>query len=272
LFLLAIFYQFYQNKNQPEQGANLMNQSPHSITESLSAAVTVFGAEWVMWLLIGLSVISLSLVIERLVFFWRHKVEVATLASRVAAALEAGDFMRARILAVALDRNQSLEVAVATEMIGSLARGSEYAEQKLRLVIARERPRYERGLSFLGTLGNNAPFIGLFGTVLGIIKAFSDLAASGGTASTSVMAGISEALVATAVGLLVALPAVMMFNVFKGKVQDTLRGAEFIARTLLDFSPVGHAASHSPDAGESAKAEAPREVHNSKQHSKQGVA
>ncbi len=78
--------------------------------------------------------------------------------------------------------------------------------------MAAERPRYERFLSFLGTLGSNAPFIGLFGTVLGIIKAFNDLGAvaiQGSAIQQTVMTGISEALVATAVGLAVAIPAVV---------------------------------------------------------------
>ena len=68
--------------------------------------------------------------------------------------------------------------------------------------------RYEKRLAFLGTLGNNAPFVGLFGTVLGIIRAFHDLAGSALQGTQAVMAGIAEALVATGVGLLVALPAV----------------------------------------------------------------
>lgn len=82
--------------------------------------------------------------------------------------------------------------------------------------IVRYRPPYERYLAFLGTLGNNAPFVGLFGTVIGIIKAFANLAvgaAEGKAAGSSVvMAGISEALVATAVGIFVAIPAVVAFN------------------------------------------------------------
>src|SRR5206468_10672224 len=86
-------------------------------------------------------------------------------------------------------------------------------------IIDRRRLEYEKWLFVLGTLGNNAPFIGLFGTVLGIIRAFVDLAAAnksgGGTNTASVMTGISEALVATAVGLLVAIPAVMAFNIFQ---------------------------------------------------------
>jgi biopolymer transport protein ExbB len=79
-------------------------------------------------------------------------------------------------------------------------------------VCLQEKAAAERGLVFLGTLGNNAPFIGLFGTVLGIIKAFQDLATSHAQGPSAVMAGISEALGATAVGILVASPAVVAYN------------------------------------------------------------
>ena len=90
-------------------------------------------------------------------------------------------------------------------------------------VKARLRLELERHLGILGTLGNNAPFIGLFGTVLGIIKAFADLAQQPGRrGAAAVMAGISEALVATAVGLLVAIPAVVAFNIFQGRVRRTM--------------------------------------------------
>jgi len=74
-------------------------------------------------------------------------------------------------------------------------------------VVESQRIQYERGLAYLGTLGSNAPFIGLFGTVMGIVRAFHDLARSSAALGTqAVMAGIAEALVATAVGLLVAIP------------------------------------------------------------------
>jgi len=96
--------------------------------------------------------------------------------------------------------------------------GAPAVEKAVQSTIDRRRLEYERWLFILGTLGNNAPFIGLFGTVLGIIRAFADLAANkggAGTTTSSVMAGISEALIATAVGLAVAIPAVVAFNVYQ---------------------------------------------------------
>src|SRR5213075_466177 len=105
---------------------------------------------------------------------------------------------------------KGMEAAVVREAIDSVAKGPDAVEEIIAAAVAREKPQYERFLSFLGTLGANAPFIGLFGTVLGIIKAFHDLGQTGAKGSAiqqTVMAGISEALVATAVGLAVAIPA-----------------------------------------------------------------
>jgi biopolymer transport protein ExbB/TolQ len=85
----------------------------------------------------------------------------------------------------------------------------------------------------LGTLGNNAPFIGLFGTVLGIIRAFHDLAGNTVQGTQAVMSGIAEALVATGVGLLVALPAVATYNAFIRRVETTSAGSEALAHRIL---------------------------------------
>ena len=88
-------------------------------------------------------------------------------------------------------------------------------------------------LSFLGTLGANAPFIGLLGTVLGIIHAFKDLALTEGGGGPAVMAGIAEALVATAVGLLVAIPAVVMYNFFHRRLHVVQERSRFLEQLLL---------------------------------------
>jgi len=99
----------------------------------------------------------------------------------------------------------------------------------------RERLHLERGLAVLGTLGNNAPFIGLFGTVLGIVTAFRELAGAAGNSAgmNNVMGGIAEALVATAVGILVALPAVIAYNVFQKKTQDLEENVQSIGGLIL---------------------------------------
>ena len=116
-------------------------------------------------------------------------------------------------------------------------RGAEAVEEMIQAVVLRERLRYERRLSYLGTLGNNAPFIGLFGTVLGIVEAFATLATTAqqgavATGAASIMSGIAEALVATAVGLLVALPAVAVYNVFGRWLKNIVAGGECVGHAL----------------------------------------
>ena len=113
---------------------------------------------------------------------------------------------------------------------------------------ARLRTELERNLGVLGTLGNNAPFIGLFGTVLGIIKAFADLARNQAGGAGAVMSGISEALVATGVGLMVAIPAVIAFNFFQGKVRKAMARVDTVAHLLLAGLPAGAAAGASTSA------------------------
>jgi len=162
---------------------------------------TLLGEEWVLWLLIALSVFSVGVMLERLVFFLTNRLSgTEELAQRLA------------------DGKRGIEAAVVREALNATDRGPEAVEEVIAGTMARERLRYDAWLSVLGTLGNNAPFIGLFGTVLGIIRAFHDLAmadpsAKGG--ASVVMSGISGALVATAVGLAVAIPAVVAYNFFQ---------------------------------------------------------
>jgi biopolymer transport protein ExbB len=178
--------------------------------------VTLTSAEWVLWLLVILSVLSIALMLERAVYFATHRLDGS---EALAVRLARGEFDAVRS---AIEGKKGMEAAVIREGLASSTQGADTVEQVIASTLARERPQYERYLSFLGTLGNNAPFIGLFGTVLGIIKAFNDLGASnvkGAAIQQTVMAGISEALVATAVGLAVAIPAVVAFNIFNRQLK-----------------------------------------------------
>ncbi len=96
-----------------------------------------------------------------------------------------------------------------------------------------EKLNLERFLGVLGTMGNIAPFIGLFGTVIGIIKAFRDLALSGVGGPTVVARGIAEALVATAAGLAVAIPAVIIYNYFTRRVKVIMSELEIFSARLI---------------------------------------
>src|SRR5512139_1450557 len=173
-------------------------------------AITNLGAEWVLWLLIALSIVSVGVMIERAAFFLARTLRGADEAHR---RMLAGDLAGA---VVAVQGREGLEAAVVRAVAEHAAKGPSAVREVVAATIERGRLDYERRLAFLGTLGNNAPFIGLFGTVLGVIRAFFDLARNPGAGGAgTVMAGISEALVATAVGLFVALPAVVAFNQFQ---------------------------------------------------------
>jgi biopolymer transport protein ExbB len=120
--------------------------------------------------------------------------------------------------------------------------GPAAAEEAMAGASALQKLKLERRLAYLGTLGNNAPFIGLLGTVIGIVGAFEQLgkpdasglaAAQTTTVSAAVMTNIAEALVATAVGLLIAIPAVAAFNFFQRIVKTTLSNTDALAHVLL---------------------------------------
>ena len=192
----------------------------------------LFGAEWVMWVLVALSLVSVLIMIERGIFFSRRAPDVNALRLKLAEYLEEGDFQRAAEL---LKDNDAMESRVALFGLRHHERGVEAVEDLMSGAMATEKNRYERYLTFLGTVGNNAPFIGLFGTVLGIIGAFANLADGSEEAARLVMAAISEALVATGVGLLVAIPAVIAFNVFKSRMKKSVAQTDLLGRTLLSY-------------------------------------
>jgi biopolymer transport protein ExbB len=107
---------------------------------------------------------------------------------------------------------------------------------------ALQRMKLEKRLVYLGTLGNNAPFVGLLGTVIGIVQAFDELGkaaktqvtqAASAIAPQTVMTSIAEALVATAIGLLVAIPAVAAYNMFQRLTKSTLANTEVLSRILM---------------------------------------
>lgn len=200
-----------------------------NITEKF-LSFALLGAEWVMWLLIALSVVSVAVMIERWRYFAARRIDGDELGRQLRAFLAKGDVEGA---IQKYGESDAIQAVVGLAGLKESARGPEAAAEAMIGAKTRKRQELERNLAFLGTLGNNAPFIGLFGTVIGIIKAFKDLAENSQSGAQAVMAGISEALVATAVGLLVALPAVMTFNYFNRRVRAAVAQADAIAHDLL---------------------------------------
>jgi biopolymer transport protein ExbB/TolQ len=190
----------------------------------------LFQSEWVFWLLFALSAASVAVIIERVLFFRRHAPETARFAGTVDAALGRGDYEEA---ARALTDRKSLEARVLLAGLVACEQGPEAVEELLAGALGAKRARFETRLAFLATLASNAPYIGLFGTVLGIVRAFKNLGADLAEAHAGVMTAVAEALVATAIGLLVAIPAVVAFNAFKNAVKVRVTRAETWSRRLL---------------------------------------
>jgi biopolymer transport protein ExbB/TolQ len=178
----------------------------------------LLGSSWVMYLLLALSVISISTMIERWLFFRRRSDDVDELADKLLGCLERNDASAAAAL---LKQSRSVEASVLNAGLRYWGRTPESLEDAISGEMLREHRELERGMTFMGTLGNNAPFVGLLGTVIGVIIAFQQLGTSQAAASMgAVMSGIAEALVATGVGLFVALPAVVAYNVVQKAIAD----------------------------------------------------
>jgi biopolymer transport protein ExbB/TolQ len=190
------------------------------------------GAAPVMWLMIGLSIVSIAIIVERLIFFLSVRTDFARLARTFAGHLRTGDLAAAQVL---LERSRSLEAEVVSAGLEEAERGASAAREAMVGAAAAQRGKLDKRLGFLGTLGNNAPFVGLFGTVIGIILAFEELSREGANAAatTGVMSSIAEALVATAIGLLVAIPAVAAYNAFQRHIKSIVANTEALSAVLL---------------------------------------
>jgi len=192
------------------------------------------GSEWILWLLVGLSLISVAVMIERIIFYQSLSGRDANLLKALHSALADNDLARAQAL---VKDSGAPGGRIATQMLDTSSRGTGSMAAIMAALRPGEKLRLERSLNFLGTVGANAPFIGLLGTVLGIIETFRAIERSGvaGSAeySTAVMSGIYEALVATAVGLVVAIPAVIAYNFFQRRVKALLGEADALTNMVL---------------------------------------
>src|SRR3954468_4089228 len=195
--------------------------------------LTFVGAEWVMWILLLLSIISIALMVERALYFFRTKIDGDELAARLDEQSRARNLQGAWQL-VKDTHTFAIESAVVAAGLIALRNGAQAAAEAMLSVKARMRPALDANLSILATIGSNAPFIGLMGTVLGIIKAAHELTAEAANSSpNAVMSGVFEALVATAVGLFVAIPAVVAYNLFQRRVRKRLAEVDSLAHLIL---------------------------------------
>ena len=203
------------------------------LVERLSR-IALLGSTWVLYVLLGLSVASLASALERWIFFARHSDDLDALASRFSEALEVEDFDLARQV---LRESRSIEASIVLPALRWVHGGPRALADALDASLARARGRLMRSTYLLGTLGNNAPFVGLLGTVIGVIDAFHALGDAGQNkgAMGNVMGGIAEALVATGVGLFVALPAVVAYNLVQKKISEVETGVQVLGKLAGAF-------------------------------------
>jgi biopolymer transport protein ExbB len=204
--------------------------------------LSLMGAEWILYLLLAISIYSIAVIMERFRFFKAATKDAEAFRNVVRDSISAGHVDQALAAAKLRLQRQSANVsdfdARVTETLIHGARAKHGADALADLsadAMLQTRNRWEKNLSVLATIGSNAPFVGLFGTVLGIIQAFHDLSTrSGGAAGMQTMtAGISEALIATAVGILVAIPAVVAFNLFQRRLKQAANEAEALRSFLM---------------------------------------
>src|SRR3569832_1244387 len=216
-------------------------------------AFAQLGAGWVLWLLIGLSVVSVGVMIDRALWFRRRDTDTERFTRELRGAFERGEPARP---ATKYKEDPAISVQVALRGLAKRDRGPAAVAEAMHGERARWRTAADRNLIILGTLGNNVPFIGLFGTVLGVINAFEHLREKTAMAEDRTLDLIAEALAATAFGLMVAIPAVIAFNYFSRKLRVLLGGADQAAHAVLSLVHGADAEKLNPMPESTSKADA----------------
>ncbi|MFN0106340.1 MAG: MotA/TolQ/ExbB proton channel family protein [Bryobacteraceae bacterium] len=200
-------------------------------------------AKAVVIVLFIMSAWSIGVMIDRMIAYNAARGESRKFAPAVAGALREGKLDEAIKIADRYKKSHLAKVVVAglqefhshnvsTELSGETIEASRRALERAEAIVSAE---LKRGISSLATIGSTAPFVGLFGTVVGIINAFKGIASEKSTGLGAVAGGISEALVTTAIGLFVAIPAVMMFNYFNGRLESFTVEMGNSSSELIDY-------------------------------------
>ena len=197
---------------------------------TLFKGMALTGGEWVIYLLGICSILAVAVMGERAILFSKEKKEFKKVEEEFLKVMQSLNFSQ---ISQTFQNFTGLSGRILRTGLLQSQRGAHAVEEEILSVTSKEKQRLEKRMIILGTLGNNAIYIGLFGTVLGVIKAFHDLSENGNSGPEVVMQGLSEALIATAVGLLVALPCVVAYNILQKQIKDLLLDTESLARLLL---------------------------------------
>jgi biopolymer transport protein TolQ len=196
-------------------------------------AIAEYGADAVLIILLLLSVFSIASIIERFLTLRQVRIKGMKIKEQLAHVMQTQNLDE--LAEIGKDRESLEGRALGYALKHAKENGAEGLSEVVNSFALMEKPKLERSLNFLATVGANGPFIGLLGTVFGIMKAFNDLGVSQGDAAT-VMVGIAEALVATAVGLFVAIPAVVAYNAFQKQVKQVMQNLETVRELCLAYA------------------------------------
>lgn len=197
-------------------------------------AIAHYADAGVLYLLIALSFTSIAVILER--FIRLNKVSRQSIQERkkleeAMAAVKISDLEKVPL------NPESLEGKVMGYAFEHLRQhGLKGLPETFDTFIQFQQPKLEKSLTFLATVGSNAPYIGLFGTVLGIMKSFYDMANATNAGQQTVMAGISAALIATAAGLMVAIPNILAFNYFQKQVKSIVNGIDSCKGMVIAYA------------------------------------
>jgi biopolymer transport protein ExbB len=192
--------------------------------------VDTLRSSFTMIILMACSVVALTFIFERWLFYKHTSIDADRFFMKIKEAFRNDGTEKAISVC-----NTSLSplAAVVKSGLEESGKKTDIAAEMMDAVAIEQRTKLEKNLSILGTLGNIAPLIGLFGTVVGIIRAFHSLSVSGSAGPSVISAGIAEALVTTAAGLVVAVPAVVFYNYFLRRAETVMNEIESVSKKVL---------------------------------------
>jgi biopolymer transport protein ExbB len=183
----------------------------------------------IMLVILACSVMTFGFALERLIYFGKRRGNPDRLLAKATEQARAGNLKEAAWTCTSITHPAG---PISALVLQSAHLPADVQEEKLQIALSEQRLLLDRNLGLLGTMGNTAPLIGLLGTVWGIMRAFHDMARTGSAGPSVVAAGVAEALFTTAAGLLVAVPAVLLYNHLVRRMAVMLTTAENHARSL----------------------------------------
>ena len=234
LGLFAFLFQEHAKGGEDLQSAFTMTEMVKNLGWVALAVIVI---------LLIMSMYSIAIMVERFLTYSAAKKQSREFAPRVAQALKNDRIEEAINISdkhkkshLAMVVNAGLQEFRAHEASSDISGDEvEASKRALQRAIAIKSAEFKRGLSGLATIGSTAPFVGLFGTVFGIINAFTGMKSAESAGIGAVAGGIAEALLTTALGLAVAVPAVWLFNYFTGKVDGFIIEMDNSASELIDY-------------------------------------